>query len=174
MLFGIVVSWVYTVVENSFNSTSDFYILLLIILYCNLNFLNKLQYVKDKLVERNEFVKNKCQINQLVVQGNKISLEPPFTVCVKINFQLAQSQVQKIQSKNRFFFFKLSMWDNFIWVIDILLEYVILTNTNSFTQNFPSLGTENPRQSRPLAHPNVSVSYIQPYVRLYASIALKF
>lgn len=136
----------------------------------------------------NEFVKNKCQTNQLVVQGNKISLEPHFTLCVKINFQLAQSQVQKIQSKNRCYF-KLSMWDNFIWVTDILLGYVRLTNTNLFTQNFPSSSTEspmsgsafsldfkteNPRQFRLLAHPNVSVSYIQPYVKVYALIALKY
>jgi len=42
---------------------------------------------------------------------------------------------------------------------------------NAFSLDFK---TENPRQSRPLAHPNVSVSYIQPYVRLYASIALTF
>lgn len=67
------------------------------------------------------------------------------------------------------------MWDNFIWVTDILLQYGRLTSANSFTQNFPSFSTEspmsgnafsldfkteNPRQSRPLAHPNVSVSYI--------------
>lgn len=187
ILLVVVVSWCIRLLKILSTQLQIF--TLFVILYCNLNFLNKLQYIKDKMVKRNEFVKNKCQINQLDVQRNKISLEPHFTLCVKINFQLAQSQVQKIQSKNRFFFFKLSMWDSFIWVTDILLEYVRLTNTNSFMQKLPSFSTENPmsgnafsldfktenpRQSSPLVHHNVSVSCIWPYVRLYASVALKF